>query len=146
MQRRRKIFECFILFVLVILNMPWLSAAPVYKSTDSQGNVTYSSEPPPEAEKVQEVAVPKDSPANSATGGDSIGEIKKKADELERENMVREKEIQKNKQQQETKKVIVEEPPVQRQRPIIQNRPLPNPPGGGGGTAPPVVTPLPSGK
>jgi len=122
-----------------------VQAAPVYKSTDADGNVTYSSVPPPASEQVQEVAVPKSASDSAASVGESVEDIKKKANALERENVAREKEIQNQKQQQEPAEVSPAEPPVQRQRPIIQNRPI-SQPSGGGGANPPAVKPGPGPK
>jgi hypothetical protein len=132
--------------LLVVIYLPWTAAAPVYKSTDAEGNVTYSSEPPPESKQVQEVAVPKDSPASADEGGDSVDAIRQKADALQQENTAREKEIQKKKQEQETKPAVKTEPPVQHYQPIANDRPKPKPPAGGGGVIKPKPVPLPSGK
>lgn len=129
-----------VLFVMLI-TFQGLNAAPVYKSKDSDGNVTYSSEPPEEATQVKEVAVPKSSSGTGASDN-TVDEIKKKADALASENRAREKEIKKNKQSISSEtKPVKEEAPVQKQRPIIQNRPNVNPPAGG---SPPVAMPLPS--
>lgn len=148
MLKRLYSFHRFALLLLLIINISWVIAAPVYKSTDAEGNVTYSSEPPPEAEKVQEVAVPKSPPSDAGSDESSIDEIKQKADALGRENAVREKEIQQQKvkqqQQQKPVKIVVEEPPVYTHRPVIENKPKPKPPISGGGMASPKPVPLPS--
>ena len=113
--------------------------APVYKSKDAEGNITYSSEPPEDATKVKEVAVP----SSSSTGGDSVEDIQKKADALEKENLAREKENKKNKERSQTKtEIVVEDEPVYQHRPVIQNRPVNRPPVA---APPPVATPLPQG-
>ena len=139
----KKNFTCYVLLLLMlfIFYIPWISAAPVYKSKDAEGNITYSSEPPPQAQQVEEVAVPKSPPGSADSSGSSVDEIKQKANALEQENAVREKEIQKLKQQQKPKEIVTEDPPVQTKRPIIQNRPIAKPPGSG---TPPVAKPLPN--
>ena len=142
MPKSTSVFYQFPVLLLLILHASWVASAPVYKSKDAEGNVTYSSEPPPEAEQVQEVAVPKSPPSGAESNESSIDEIKQKADALGRENAAREKEIQNQKQQQETKQVVSEEPPVQTHRPVIQNRPINKPPAG---VTPPVVKPQPKG-
>ena len=118
-----------------------MSAAPVYKSKDSEGNVTYSIQPPEDSTQVKEVKVPKNSPANESSG-DSVKEIEQKADALAKDNRAREKEIKQKQNDNSTPAVVVEEEPVTAPRPIIQNRPNTKPPAGGG---PPVARPLPSG-
>jgi len=139
----QKSFESVHALVCVLIGVAlisWAHAAPVYKSTDADGNVTYSSVPPSASEKVQEVAVPKSSSDSAASAGESVEDIKKKANALERENAAREKEIQNKKQTQEPEQVSPDEPPIQRQRPIVQNRPN-SQPSGGGGASPPAAKP-----
>jgi len=145
MHKSFKVFRKFNSLFLGVFLISWVQAAPVYKSTDADGNVTYSSVPPPASEQVQEVAVPKSASDSAASVGESVEDIKKKANALERENVAREKEIQNQKQQQEPAEVSPAEPPVQRQRPIIQNRPI-SQPSGGGGANPPAVKPGPGPK
>ena len=113
-------------------------AAPVFKSTDEQGNVTYSSTPSNKAQQVEEIAVPKSSSGGSSENPDeSVEQIKNKANELERERLEREKQIRATNEKEHIKQA--EEQPRQEKeihtnpRPIIQNRPLP-----------PKPTPLPS--
>ncbi|WP_455202156.1 DUF4124 domain-containing protein [Kaarinaea lacus] len=123
--------------LLVLLSIAVYSqgsaGAPVYKSKDAEGNVTYSSEPPEDATKVKEVAVP----TSPSSGGDSVDDIQKKADALEEENLAREKEIKENKESKQTStEVVVEDQPVYQHRPVIQNRPI---------AKPPTATPLPQG-
>ncbi|WP_455206749.1 DUF4124 domain-containing protein [Kaarinaea lacus] len=139
----KKQFTCHVLLILAlfIFYIPWICAAPVYKSKDAEGNITYSSEPPPQAQQVEEVAVPKNPPSSAESAGSSVDEIRQKANALEQENAAREKEIQKQKQQQKPTGIVTEEPPVQTKRPIIQNRPIGKPPGSG---TPPVAKPLPN--
>jgi Sec-independent protein translocase protein TatA len=132
MQKSFKIFHALVFVLIGVFLTSQVQAAPVFKSTDDDGNVTYSSVPPPASEKVQEVVVPKSATDSAASAGESVEDIKKKANELERENAARDKEIQNKKQKQEPADVSPEEPPVQRQRPIIQNRPISKPSGGGG--------------
>ena len=71
-----------LLLTVAVVHSQGILGAPVYKSKDAEGNVTYSSEPPQDANQVKEVAVPNSPP----TSGDSVDDIKKKADALEREN------------------------------------------------------------
>lgn len=128
----------FLLLSLALVYSQGIFGAPVYKSKDAEGNTTYSSEPPEDATKVKEVAVPS-SPSSS---GDSVEDIQKKADALEKENLAREKENKKNKESSQTKtEIVVEEQPVYQDRPVIQNRPINQPPA----AAPPVARPLPQG-
>ena len=137
LKKQLKLSVLFLL-TLVLFYSQGALGAPVYKSKDAEGNVTYSSEPPEDATKVKEMAVSN----NPTSSGDSVEDIKKKADALEKENIARENEIKKNKESNQTKKeIVVEDQPVYVDRPIIQNRPINKPPA----AAPPVVTPLPQG-
>ena len=127
-----------LLLTVTVVHSQGILGAPVYKSKDAEGNVTYSSEPPQDATQVKEVAVPNSPP----TKGDSVDDTKKKADALERENTARANENkQKIESSQPKTESVVEEQPVYQDRPIIQNRPINKPPV----AAPPVAKPLPQG-
>jgi len=127
-----------LLFTLLVIYSHGIVGAPVYKSKDSEGNVTYSSEPPQDATQVKEVAVPTSPP----TSGESVDDIKKKADALEKENTARATENKKKKESSQPKtEIVVEDQPVYQNRPIIQNRPINKPPA----AVPPVARPLPQG-
>jgi len=128
-----------LLLILTLVYSQGILGAPVYKSKDAEGNVTYSSEPPEDATKVKEMAVPN----NPTSSGDSVEDIEKKADALEKENIARENENKKNKESSNTKtEIVVEDQPVYQHRPVTQNRPINKPPAA---APPPVATPLPQG-
>ena len=127
-----------ICLVLTVVYVNGVFAEQVYKSEDAEGNVTYSSVPPNNATEVQEVSVPTSPPSDG--NSDSVEDIERKANELQRENAERQKEIEQNKDSNTTNtEVVVDEKPVYQPRPIIQNRPINNPPV----VAPPVVAPAP---
>ncbi|MEJ2181786.1 MAG: hypothetical protein P8Y28_15520 [Gammaproteobacteria bacterium] len=126
------------LLALIVVYAKGVAAEQVYKSEDAEGNVTYSSVPPENAAEVQEVSVPRSSP--SSGGSDSVEDIERKANQLQRENAERQNEIRQNKDSNTTNtEVVVDEEPVSQPRPIIQNRPINKPPA----VSPPVVAPAP---
>ena len=120
----------FWVICIFLVSASALNAAPVYKSTDEEGNVSYSSTPSNKAQKVEEVSVPKSSSEGAQDTDPEIERIKNKANELERERLAREKQIKEAKQKEQAKQVeeIEDEEPESNPRPIIQNRPLPTKP------------------
>ena len=89
---------------IVLASATALNAAPVYKSTDAKGNVSYSSTPSNKAQNVEQIPVPKSSSNGDAQDTDpEVERIKNKANELECERLAREKQIKEAKQQEQTK-------------------------------------------
>lgn len=126
-------------FICVI---PPAWAQPVYKSVDKEGNVTYSSTPPEDAQHVEETGVvSQPSDPNADTSGD-IERVKQTAEQLESDRKARESDRAEQKAAAEAQEKSIppsEQPVVHRQRPIVQ-QPI-TPPGGTKPSPLPEVTP-----
>ncbi len=172
--RDKPLFRGLVLFAISLLPA-WLGAdsAPIYKSVDEHGRVTYSSEPPGDAVDVEQLEIT-DSVSESAAKGSSTRtqEMMEFARELEQSRLAIEE--VRDKERAERQRLAREEAEFQRQqdlldqigrsynrgywwpyRPVIPPIHHPGkppgqgpgkPPGHGGGQpGPPVAVPLPSG-
>ncbi len=108
--------------VLLLLNISYTCATPIYKSVDAAGNVTYSATPPADAVEFERMEVPdEDDAGSSATHAAMIDEIRATADLLESERKQREQTREAARASEETKTdERVELPP----QPVIQYYPV----------------------
>lgn len=153
-----------LLLIGLMPSLPLAETAPIYKSVDKQGRITYSSEPPSDAVDVEQLEIT-DSVSESTAEGRSTRtqEMMEFARELEESRLaiegIREKE------RAEKQRLAREEAELQRQQDLLDqigrsyNRgywwpyqpvippihPPAKPPGQGGGQhRPPVAIPLPA--
>ncbi|WP_455212302.1 DUF4124 domain-containing protein [Kaarinaea lacus] len=131
-----------VLFIIIYTLAPSsLWSQPVYKSVDKEGNVTYSSTPPEEAQHIEDTGIVSSPTDPNASADNDIERVKQAADELEQDRKTRENQRAKQKEAaaaQEKEKTPAEKPVIQRHRPIIQQ---PIPPAGGKPTPPPSIIP-----
>lgn len=91
-----------LLYTVVLQLAPFAEATPIYKSTDAEGNVTYSSKPPGDAVTIEKITLTPDYDVTpSADNTVNIEAIKQTADQLEKERKQREKERKEAQQQAE---------------------------------------------
>lgn len=79
----------YYLFLTAIVIAKTGICAPIYKSTDNKGNVTYSSKPIPNASKVTEIdPLPNPSEKETNTTGKTPGELEHPVDETEKQGNI----------------------------------------------------------
>jgi hypothetical protein len=128
-------------FSVFLIMAPTIWAQPVYKSVDKEGNITYSSTPPEDAQHVEDTGIVSSPSDPNAGADDDIERVKRAADELERDRKARESKRAVKKEAaaaQKKQKAPEQKPVIQRHRPIIQQ---PIPPASGKPTPPPTVIP-----
>ncbi len=135
----RKIILVISIYSIIAPSTVW--SQPVYKSVDKEGNVTYSSMPPEDAQHVEDTGIVSSPSDPSASPDEDMDRIKRAADELEQDRKTRESKRAEQKAEaaaQDKEKTPEQKPVIQRQRPIIQH---PIPPATGKPTPPPTIAP-----
>jgi len=121
--------------VALLLATPAI-AQTVYKSVDGQGNVTYSSEPPPDAVQVEVEPIKRTAPADAKRGKQELERVQGLADELEGDRKAREASARADDAANDEPTVVMEPEDrrtiVDRTRQDLNPTPMPLPAEGGG--------------
>ena len=98
--------------LLCVSGVSFTYAARIYKSIDAEGNVTYSSIPPPDAMQIEKIHIPSNFAVDSASGESStLDDIKAAGEQLESDRKQREKE------REEARKKLAEKETQQPEQP-----------------------------